>query len=497
MTVEKLSPIKFMVKVRRGRVDRPVYMKRKAVMIFNHDQKDITFSYDNYDTKLKTEFISQMPWSPPRGCTLRFISDTQNDEEMILEFENHGKLMEAFLLLKSKYLEKSQFVHLNVLHSGRGLYTTTVENTLERVAVSKMPPMTVESRRSRVKDLIDMFERLAFFPPIVKRSKQSEQPRELTHMSKEERVKPPPLRSEGSEKIKKNQRDSIFVEYRKREHTSPKLTSAVRRLDDYEIIKPTTSEEKSSGQGLFAMDFFTRDLFKFCKNVQNRNVNLGEVMPMSSALSSLASIRDRASYHQKRELLRAIKDVSCFKSSAQQDANEFLVHVLNQVHDECDKLLHEQYGIADAGERRMRNPVMANFAFTTQSTIICDMCHHVSQTDEDSIILPVTINVLEQASERFSKKFLRLSSVQTLLDEYLKTENIERKCEVCGENIGQRTQKFVNLPRCLIIFIKRYAYDVSGSMKRDDKIDIPLYLTLNGHCTELPAPYLAVPTSTK
>lgn len=27
-------------------------------------------------------------------------------------------------------------------------------------------------------------------------------------------------------------------------------------------------------------------------------------------------------------------------------------------------------------------------------------CHHVSQIDEDSIILPVTINVLDQASER-------------------------------------------------------------------------------------------------
>uniref|UniRef100_A0A8R1Y328 Ubiquitinyl hydrolase 1 n=1 Tax=Onchocerca volvulus TaxID=6282 RepID=A0A8R1Y328_ONCVO len=338
-----------------------------------------------------------------------------------------------------------------------------------------------------------MFECLAFFPPSEKRSKQSEQPRDLMQISKEERTKPPPLRSEGSEKIKKNQHDSISVEYRKL------LSQPLRkkRLLGKFANLGNTCYMNAMLQGLFAMDFFAKDLFKFCKKVQNRNVDLGEVIPMSSALSSLASIRDRASYHQKRELLRAIKDVSCFKGSAQQDANEFLVHVLNQVHDECDKLLHEQYGITDAGVRRMRNPVMANFAFTTQSTIVCDMCHHVSQIDEDSIILPVTINVLEQASERFSKKFLRFPSVQTLLDEYLKTENVERKCEVCGENIGQRTQKFVKLPRCLIIFIKRYAYDVSGSVKRDDKIDIPLYLTLNGHCTELSAPFLAVPTSTK
>ncbi|MCP9260171.1 hypothetical protein DINM_003351 [Dirofilaria immitis] len=507
MTVEKLPPNEFIVKVRRGRMDRPVYMKRRAVMIFNHDQKDITFSYDNCCTILKAKFISQMPWSPPRGCTLRFMSDNRNEEEMILEFENHGKLIEAFSILKSKYLERSQFVYLSEPRSGRGLHTTA-ESAAERPVVDKTFSIVMESRRNRVKD--HMFERLAS-PPSEKRSKQFEQPHKLMQTPIEERVKPPPLRSEGSENIRRNQRDAMFVEYSKREHTALKLTSAMRTLDDYKITKSNISSEKVSGfanlgntcymnamlQALFAMDIFARDLFKLCKKVQNRNVDLEEVMPMSSALSNLASIRDRVSYHQKRELLKVIKDVSRFKDCAQQDANEFLIHVLNQVHDECDRLLHEQYGIADAGERRKRNPVMANFAFTTRSTVVCDVCHHVSQTDEDSIILPVTINVLEQANERFSKKFLRFPSVQTLLDEYLKTENVERKCEVCEGNIGQRTQKFVQLPRCLIIFIKRYTYDVSRSVKRDDKVDIPLYLTLNGHCAESSAPCLAIPTSTK
>lgn len=63
----------------------------------------------------------------------------------------------------------------------------------------------------------------------------------------------------------------------------------------------------------------------------------------------------------------------CKTYSKLKDANEFLVDVLTQVHDECDKLLREQYGIVDGAERRMRNPAMANFAFTIQSTIICDM----------------------------------------------------------------------------------------------------------------------------
>lgn len=518
MAIEKLQSNEFIVKVRRGRIDQPVFMKKKAVMTFNRDQKDITFLYDNCCTILKTKFISQVPWSPPRGCKLRFISDIRNDEEMILEFENHEKLIEAFSILKNKYLERLQFVFSSEVHSGRGLHTTNVGSRTETSANYETLSMLVESRRSRVKNLIEMFERLAFSPPTLKRSKQSEPRNELTI---EERVKPSPstekyikplsLQFGESEEVKKNRRNPIFVEYNKREHTPVQLTPAMRTLDDYQVNKPTTSKEKFSGfanlgntcymnamlQGLFAMDIFVKDLFRLCKKAQNRKVNLDKVMPMSLALSSLASIRDNTSDHQKRKLLTAVKDVLPFKGSAQQDANEFLVHVLNQVHDECDNLLREQYGIENTAERRMRNPVMANFAFTMQSTIICNMCHHVSQINEDNIILPVTINILDHKNERFPKKFSCFPSMQTLLDDFLKAENVERKCELCQGESGQRTQKFVQLPRCLIILIKRYVYDASKSVKRTDKIDIPLYLTLNGHCTESPTPFFAVSLSTK
>ncbi|EJW86433.1 hypothetical protein WUBG_02658 [Wuchereria bancrofti] len=126
--------------------------EEKAVMTFNHDQKDITFSYDNCCTVLKTRFMSQVPWSPPRGCKLRFISDIRNEEEMILEFENHEKLMEAFSILKDKYLERSQFVFSSEVHSGRGLHTTNVGSRMETSTDHETLSMLVESRRSRVKD---------------------------------------------------------------------------------------------------------------------------------------------------------------------------------------------------------------------------------------------------------------------------------------------------------------------------------------------------------
>ncbi|VDO08677.1 unnamed protein product [Brugia timori] len=212
-----------------------------------------------------------------------------------------------------------------------------------------------------------MFERLAFSPPTLKRSKQSEPRNELTI---EERVKPSPstekyikplsLQFGESEEVKKNRRNPIFVEYNKREHTPVQLTPAMRTLDDYQVNKPTTSKEKFSGfanlgntcymnamlQGLFAMDIFVKDLFRLCKKAQNRKVNLDKVMPMSlyvlflrlmiilsifpfRALSSLASIRDNTSDHQKRKLLTAVKDVLPFKGSAQQVGNFVSIEATN------------------------------------------------------------------------------------------------------------------------------------------------------------------------
>lgn len=523
MTMEKLRPNEFVVKVRRGRLDRPIYMKRRAVMIMDREKKDITLSYDNCFTVLKTKFISRVPWSPPRqGSTLRFMSDIRNCEEMFVEFESHEKLLEAFSILKSK-LERSQFVFFDKLQRGRGLHTTNRECNWES---EEVPSMVEEPRKGLVRNLIDRFESLSFLTPSSKRPCRSEPTSVVTAEDVEpspskklcerqsptmqEDVKRSPPRSEGPKEIKNGEQESVYVEYIKKDHGLARFSPAMRKLNG-KLFEPTTSQGNTSGfanlgntcymnamlQGLFAMDIFAKDLFKFCKKVQARKLDLENLMPMSLALSSLASIRDKASSRQKRELLTAIKDASRFEGNAQQDANEFLVDVLTQVHDECDKLLREQYGIVDGAERRMQNPVMANFAFTMQSTITCDMCHHASKTDEDSIFLPVTINVLDQASERFSRKFSYFPSVQTLLDEFFKTENIERKCEFCQGKSGRRTQKFVQLPRCLIVVIKRYVYEVSRSVKRNDKIDIPLYLTLDGQCIESPTPFLTIPLSTK
>ncbi|VDN42650.1 unnamed protein product [Gongylonema pulchrum] len=83
------------------------------------------------------------------------------------------------------------------------------------------------------------------------------------------------------------------------------------------------------------------------------------------------------------------------------------------------------------------------------------------------------------------------------MDEHLKTEKIDRACEKCGAKTACKGQKFAQLPRCLVVFVKRYSYD-EINMKRFDRIHIPKYLTLEGHCAPGIDPTCpAVPDSTK
>ncbi|KAM3725231.1 Ubiquitin carboxyl-terminal hydrolase [Dirofilaria immitis] len=51
--------------------------------------------------------------------------------------------------------------------------------------------------------------------------------------------------------------------------------------------------------------------------------------------------------------------------------------------------------------------------------------------------------------------------------------------------------------RCLIVFIKRYFFNASVAVKRDDKIRIPLYLTLRKGSAKETAPFLALSPTTK
>ncbi|VDN21852.1 unnamed protein product [Gongylonema pulchrum] len=236
-------------------------------------------------------------------------------------------------------------------------------------------------------------------------------------------------------------------------------------------------------QGLFAVESFTKDLFKFCKKVEGR-LNLSAVMPMSTTVSALAYGRERFTTRMKNLLLEQLK------GTLDPDAHEFLAYLMDKVGAECDKVLCEQFGKQEIEERRKENPIRTNFTFVLNDYITCDKCKHVSTKTEEGNDISISIDV-------FERDYADTLSVQTLLDEHLKTEKIDRACEKCGAKTACKGQKFAQLPRCLVVFVKRYSYD-EINMKRFDRIHIPKYLTLEGHCAPGIDPTCpAVPDSTK
>lgn len=60
------------------------------------------------------------------------------------------------------------------------------------------------------------------------------------------------------------------------------------------------------------------------------------------------------------------------KSIFFQDAHEFLVNVLNEVQEECDKLLRQWFTDVKEAERRKHNPVTSNFAFVLEADVTCE-----------------------------------------------------------------------------------------------------------------------------
>ncbi|MCP9265463.1 hypothetical protein DINM_020772 [Dirofilaria immitis] len=202
-------------------------------------------------------------------------------------------------------------------------------------------------------------------------------------------------------------------------------------------------------QGLFANWIFVKDLYKFCMKIEEYGWNLNDEMPLSLAVANLASRRRSAVDRLKTKLLEAIKHKTNFKNSMQQDAHEFLIDILDQMQEECDKMLLKLYKIEDKQERNNKNPIRG-------------MYH-----------LPVSIHMLEQAGLRSAAETSGFLSVQTLLDEYLKSEEMSH---------------------CIY---QALFFNASVAVKRDDKVRIPLYLTLHKTSVEEAAPFPAVSPNTK
>ncbi|XP_031215278.1 ubiquitin carboxyl-terminal hydrolase 26 [Mastomys coucha] len=119
-------------------------------------------------------------------------------------------------------------------------------------------------------------------------------------------------------------------------------------------------------------------------------------------------------------------------------------------------------------------PVTNNFEFELLSSIFCKSCGLTVFKREPNRYL--SINIPQGVNDQ-------TMSIQSALDLFFKEEELEHRCERCLYNKSVSFHKFGRLPRVIIIHLKRYSFNESLVMKKDEQhILVSKYLRLSCHC---------------
>ncbi|KAL3983076.1 Ubiquitin carboxyl-terminal hydrolase family protein [Acanthocheilonema viteae] len=414
----------FSVKVVHGPVNA-IPKQRAGLMKVNQMCQKIIFLFD-FRLTISFKTVRGFPWLAPPGSSLAFWIKGDENIAFFVKFECNRSMVEVHEILKRKCLVYHQF-------SPKDLPGFRQDFKEQKARIQHMAnPADIEN----VRTWLDQFTLDSALEPTAKRSrsKNSVRSRGISLTSFYDGIFPSKKSHTDSE------RDGIFRNVNVE-------TSGFENLGN-------TCYMNSILQGMFANAIFVKDLFKFCKMLEELGLDLDEEMPLSLAVANLASRRDSATNQLKKHLLKMIKIRAHFWNNAQQDALEFLVSILSQIEEECDVMLCKQYGIQDKKERNTKNPVTSNFAFVIESSIKCDRCEAITKNEEESVILPVSIQMLEQDITR-SKEGSTFATVQTMIDEHLKTE-------------------------------RRYVFEASCAVKREDKVGIPMHLKLSDNSSKFP-----------
>ncbi|KAM9305045.1 ubiquitin carboxyl-terminal hydrolase 37 [Gastrophryne carolinensis] len=255
-------------------------------------------------------------------------------------------------------------------------------------------------------------------------------------------------------------------------------------------------------QSLFSLQPFASDLLK--QGIPYKRIPINALL---RRFAFLLAKKDVCNAEMKKDLLKKIKNAISataerFSGYMQNDAHEFLSQCLDQLKEDMGKLNKTwkcEGGSVDdaAGVKAIDDPVAArvytcpvinNFEFEAQHSIICKMCGETvikrEQFNDLSIDLPRR------------KKHLPLRSIQDSLDLFFRMEDLEYSCEKCNGKSATVIHKFSRLPRqvVLILHLKRYSFNVALSLnnKVGQQVVIPRYLTLLPHCVECTRPPLSI-----
>ncbi|XP_003944072.1 ubiquitin carboxyl-terminal hydrolase 29 [Saimiri boliviensis] len=243
-------------------------------------------------------------------------------------------------------------------------------------------------------------------------------------------------------------------------------------------------------QSLFAIPSFADDLL-------TQDVPW-EYIPFEALLMTLTQLlvlKDFCSTEIKKELLGNVKKVisavaEIFSGDMQNDAHEFLGQCLDQLKEDMENLnailktgkergdedLSSQLHVGNAATKVFVCPVVANFEFELQLSVICKACGHAVLKVEPNNYLSINLHQ--------DTKSLPMS-IQNSLDLFFREEELEYNCEMCKHKSCVAMHTLSRLSRVLIIHLKRYSFnDAWLLVKNNEQVYIPKYLSLSSYCNE-------------
>lgn len=148
-----------------------------------------------------------------------------------------------------------------------------------------------------------------------------------------------------------------------------------------------------------------------------------------------------------------------FLTDAMQDAHEYIVSVFDVISSESQCGEHSTI----SGLRQL------GYSLKQCRLLQCKGCNVIS-TLRDEVQLGLSLSILSEYDPDIHALKYFDSNLQEMLDSNFENEEIERRCPVC-EHSGAILETFISeVPRCLLIQIKRFSFDLQ---KINASVSIP------------------------